>query len=198
LFLARPFLLRSSARCRTWSAASRSTKRPPIIWKIRPTGARTFPRKADRIIGYLRPRANLIRIVLPRRFNWTLWSFAEFTSCPEHGTCLGHRSSPRRERGIVDFPRYKPLLDLILGNDDTNISLARAHEPGVFDGDVNIFSAVPDEGDQSMQDWRPYVTGEINGCPIACIHQEMMSTESLILYRQQLKLLLETEGACIE
>ena len=42
-----------------------------------------------------------------------------------------------RERGIVEFPRYKPLLDLIVRNDDTNIALARAHEPGVFDGDVD-------------------------------------------------------------
>ncbi|OMC25276.1 hypothetical protein A5739_03810 [Mycobacterium colombiense] len=103
-----------------------------------------------------------------------------------------------RERGFVDFPRYKPLLELIVRNDDTNIGLARAHEPGVFNGDVNIFAAVLDEGDQSMQDWRPYVTGNINSYPIACMHQEMMSTESLVLYGQLLKALLETEGACIE
>jgi amino acid adenylation domain-containing protein len=103
-----------------------------------------------------------------------------------------------RERGFVDFPRYKPLLDLIVRNDDANIGLARAHEPGVFNGDVNIFAAVSDEGDQSMQDWRPYVTGNINSYPIACMHQEMMSTESLALYGQLLKALLETEGACIE
>ncbi|OSC19489.1 non-ribosomal peptide synthetase, partial [Mycobacterium vulneris] len=103
-----------------------------------------------------------------------------------------------RERGIVDFPRYKPLLDLIVRNDDKNIALAQAHEPGVFDGDVNIFSALPDEGDQSMQDWRPYVAGNLNSYPIDCVHQEMMSAESLSLYGQQLKLLLETEGACIE
>ena len=32
-------------------SASRNTKRPPIIWKIRLIGAGTFPRKADRIIG---------------------------------------------------------------------------------------------------------------------------------------------------
>ncbi|ORA07455.1 thioesterase domain-containing protein, partial [Mycobacterium arosiense] len=103
-----------------------------------------------------------------------------------------------RERGIVDFPLYKPLLDLIVRNDETNIALARAHEPGVFNGDVITFSARPDEGDQSMQDWRPYVTGDINDYLVDCVHQEMMSTESLTLYGQQLRLLLETEGACIE
>ena len=102
-----------------------------------------------------------------------------------------------RERGIVEFPRYKPLLALIVRNDDTNLALARAHEPGVFNGDVDIFSAVGDEGDRSsspMQSWRPYVTGDINIYPIDCTHEEMMSTESLSLYGQQLKVLLEAEG----
>ena len=33
----------SSARCRTWLTASWNTKRPPIIWKIRPIGARNLP-----------------------------------------------------------------------------------------------------------------------------------------------------------
>ena len=106
-----------------------------------------------------------------------------------------------RERGIVEFPRYKPLLDLIVRNDDTNIALARAHEPGVFDGDADIFAAVGDESDQSsplVQSWRPYVTGDINIYPIDCTHQEMMSTESLSLYGRQLKMLLETEGARME
>jgi thioesterase domain-containing protein/acyl carrier protein len=106
-----------------------------------------------------------------------------------------------RERGIVEFPRYKPLLDLIVRNDDTNIALARAHEPGVFNGDAEIFAAVGDESDQSsplLQSWRPYVTGDINIYPIDCTHQEMMSAESLILYGQQLNMLLETEGARIE
>jgi hypothetical protein len=64
LFLARPFLLPSSARCRTWSAASWNTKRPPIISKIRPIGAGSFHRKADRIIGYPEPRESVIRIGL--------------------------------------------------------------------------------------------------------------------------------------
>jgi hypothetical protein len=43
-----------------------------------------------------RPRASVIRIGLLRRCNWTLWSFAEFKSYPTCGTCLDHRSSPRR------------------------------------------------------------------------------------------------------
>ena len=51
--------------------ASQHTKRPPIIWKIRPIGAGTFHRKADRIIGRPKPPASVIRIRLLRRFNWT-------------------------------------------------------------------------------------------------------------------------------
>ncbi|BCZ25599.1 hypothetical protein MTY59_54540 [Mycobacterium senriense] len=106
-----------------------------------------------------------------------------------------------RERGFVEFAQYKPLLDLIVRNDATNLALARVHEPGVFDGDVDIFAAVADEGDRASsatQSWRPYVAGNINSYPINCTHQEMMSTESLILFGQQLKLLLEIEGACME
>ena len=59
--------------------------------RIRPIGPGTFHRKVNRIIGCPRPRASVIRIRLLRRFNWTLRSFAEFTSCPTRGTCLDHR-----------------------------------------------------------------------------------------------------------
>src|ERR1700756_1704398 len=82
LFLARPFLLPCSARCGIWLIASQNKKRPRIIWKIRPIGLGTFPRKADRIIGCPRPRARVIRIGLLRRCNWTLGSFAGLTSYP--------------------------------------------------------------------------------------------------------------------
>ncbi|WP_459974919.1 non-ribosomal peptide synthetase, partial [Mycobacterium sp. MUNTM1] len=106
-----------------------------------------------------------------------------------------------RERGFVEFAQYKPLLDLIIRNDDTNIALARAHEPGVYNGDVEIFSAMGDEDDQSSpttQSWRPYVAGNITSYPVNCAHKEMMSAESLSQYGRQLKALLETENARIE
>jgi thioesterase domain-containing protein len=102
-----------------------------------------------------------------------------------------------RQRGIVELSRYKQLLDLGVQNINSNRALYRAHEPGVFDGDITIFTAVRDEGDCSsplLQRWRPYITGGITIYPIDCTHQEMMSTESLILYGQQLKVLLEAEG----
>ncbi|MGV0069339.1 non-ribosomal peptide synthetase, partial [Mycobacterium colombiense] len=106
-----------------------------------------------------------------------------------------------RERGIVEFARYKQLLDLGVHNIDSNRALSEGHEPGVFDGDVTIFSAVGDEGDQSLpplQSWRPYVTGDINSYPVDCGHQEMLNPESLGLYGRQLKFLLEPEGARTE
>ncbi|WP_201406260.1 non-ribosomal peptide synthetase [Mycobacterium intracellulare] len=106
-----------------------------------------------------------------------------------------------RERGIVELARYKPLLDSIVRNDDTNLALARDHEPGVFNGDVDVFAAVGDDDDQSsspLQSWRPHITGEIHCYAVDSRHQEMLNTESLIQYGQQLKVLLELEGARTE
>ena len=39
---------------------------------IRPIGRGTFRRKANRVIGWRTPRAGVIGMSLPRRFNWTL------------------------------------------------------------------------------------------------------------------------------
>ena len=96
LFLTHPFLLHSSARCRTSFAASRITKRPPNIWKIRPIGAGPFHRKVDPMIGGPKPWVRMIRIGLLPQFDWTPRSFAGLTSYLTYGTCLDHRSSPRR------------------------------------------------------------------------------------------------------
>ncbi|VBA35113.1 Dimodular nonribosomal peptide synthase [Mycobacterium pseudokansasii] len=95
-----------------------------------------------------------------------------------------------REPGGVEFPRYKQLLDLFIQNITTGMALYRTHEPDVFDGDVIIFSAVRGECDRSsslLRSWRPYVAGDITVYPIDCTHQEMLTTESLNMYGQQLK-----------
>jgi thioesterase domain-containing protein len=95
-----------------------------------------------------------------------------------------------RERGAVEFPRYKQLLDLIVQNLNSNTALHRAHEPRVFDGDIVIFLAVRDESDRSsslLQSWRPYVVGDITVYSIDCTHQGMLTTESLSMYGKQLK-----------
>jgi thioesterase domain-containing protein len=98
-----------------------------------------------------------------------------------------------RERGAVEFSRYKQLLDLLVQNHNSNVALHRAHDPGVFHGDIIIFSAARDESDRSSslrQSWRPYVAGDITAYPIDCTHQEMLTTESLSMYGKQLKYLL--------
>jgi thioesterase domain-containing protein/acyl carrier protein len=95
-----------------------------------------------------------------------------------------------RERGAVEFPRYKQLLDLIVQNLNSSMALHRAHEPGVFDGDIIIFSAARDESDRSsspLQNWRAYVAGDITEYSINCTHEDMLTAESVSMYGKQLK-----------
>ena len=99
-----------------------------------------------------------------------------------------------RERAALEFPRYKQLLDWIVQNLDNNRALHRAHDPGVFDGDMIMFSAVRGESDRSsshVQGWRHYVAGDITEYLIDSSHEEMLTAESLSLYGQQLKFALE-------
>jgi hypothetical protein len=94
-----------------------------------------------------------------------------------------------RERGAVEFTRYEQLLDSIVQNLNNSVVLQRAHEPGVFDGDAIIFSALPDAEipSWSPESWRPYITGHIKEYSIDCRHEDMLTTESVSLYGQQLK-----------
>ena len=99
-----------------------------------------------------------------------------------------------RERGAVEFPRYKQYLDSIVQNLNSSVALQRAHEPGVFDGDIIIFSVVRDANDHSssaLESWRPYVAGDITEYSIDCAHKDMLTAESVSLYGQQLKFSLE-------
>jgi thioesterase domain-containing protein/acyl carrier protein len=103
-----------------------------------------------------------------------------------------------RKRGAAEFDRFKQLMDLILQNHNNNRALHRAHDPGVFDGDIIIFSAARDESDLNsspLQSWRPYVVGDITAHSIDCTHGDMVTAESLSLYGQQLKLSLEAKAA---
>jgi thioesterase domain-containing protein/acyl carrier protein len=100
-----------------------------------------------------------------------------------------------REQAAVEFTRYKQLRDLIVQNINTNMALYQAHEPGVFDGDIIIFSAVRDENDSGssgLQSWRPYIAGDITEYSIDCTHEDMLTAESVSLFGQQLKFSLET------
>ncbi|MGO9152815.1 non-ribosomal peptide synthetase, partial [Mycobacterium sp.] len=99
-----------------------------------------------------------------------------------------------RERAAVEFARYKQLRDFIVQNINTNMALYRAHEPGVFDGNIIVFSALQDDRIRSsspMESWRPYVAGHITEYSIGCTHADMLTAESLSLYGQQLKFSLE-------
>ena len=116
---------------------------------------------------------------------------------PEQGGALTYEQIEElvRERLALEFPGYKQLLDWIVQNLDNNQALQRAHEPGVFDGDTIMFSAVRDESDRSssrVQGWRPHVDGDITEYLVDCTHEEMLTAESLSLYGQQLKLSLES------
>ena len=83
LFLASPFLpaffgsLQDLVDCELEYEASDDYLEDQAYW------TRNFPRKAGRITGCRKARANVIRIGLLRRFNWTLRSFAESKSCAE-------------------------------------------------------------------------------------------------------------------
>jgi thioesterase domain-containing protein len=99
-----------------------------------------------------------------------------------------------RERGAVEFSRYKHLFDLMVQNLKSSMVMQRAHEPGVFDGDTIIFSALQEERIRSsslLESWRPYVAGHITEYSIDSRHIDMLTAESLSLYGQQLKFSLE-------
>jgi thioesterase domain-containing protein len=99
-----------------------------------------------------------------------------------------------RERAAAEFPRYKQLLDWIEQNLDDNRALQAAHEPGVWNGDIIVFSAEGDDSDSGsspLEEWRPYVAGDITEFAVDCTHEEMLTAESLSLYGQQINFLLE-------
>jgi thioesterase domain-containing protein len=100
----------------------------------------------------------------------------------------------RRQGEVVEFvlpPRQ--LFELVVQNYNANQLYLLDHVPDVFDGDTIIFSARSEnEKDSSNpENWRPYVAGEITVYPVDCGHDEMMATESLSIYAEQLKISLE-------
>ncbi|WP_276206960.1 non-ribosomal peptide synthetase [Mycobacterium sp. IS-1264] len=106
-----------------------------------------------------------------------------------------------RERAAVEFPQYEQLLgslvenlDLLVRNVNGNRALQRSHEPGVFDGDMIIFSAAQVESNRTscaLEAWRPYVAGDVTEYATDCAHEVMLTPESLRRYGQQIKSSLE-------
>jgi thioesterase domain-containing protein len=97
----------------------------------------------------------------------------------------------RQQQQVVLPPRQ--LFEFMVQRGHANQIYIRQHVPDVFDGDMIIFSARSEnENDSSrLQYWRPYVAGDITIYSVDCEHDEMMTTESLNMYGDQLKLLLE-------
>jgi thioesterase domain-containing protein len=118
---------------------------------------------------------------------------------PEESKPLTYRKAEhlicqREEAMELALPskQVREFLELIVQNMEASVLYLLEHVPGVFDGDMVIFSAAQRESDSSrLQSWRPYVAGDITEYSIDCTHEDMMTAESLSLYGQQLKFSLE-------
>jgi thioesterase domain-containing protein len=99
-----------------------------------------------------------------------------------------------RKWGAAEHDRFRQFMEFVLDNHNNNRALHRSHIPGVYDGDVILFTAARDQGDlnsPSLQSWRPFVAGDITTHSVDCTHGDMVTAESLSLYGDQLKLSLE-------
>src|SRR5262249_22171960 len=97
------------------------------------------------------------------------------------------------EQAAAEFSRNNQLLDTFVQCLIRNTELYGTHEPGVFDGDVVIFSAVRDAGARSSflrRSWRPHIVGHLAVYPTDCAHADMLTAESVSMYGDQLKQLL--------
>nr|CRL66696.1 linear gramicidin synthetase subunit D [Mycolicibacterium malmesburyense] len=94
-------------------------------------------------------------------------------------------------RFVIDL--LNENLDLLVNNMNRNRALQNAHSPGVFDGDIVIFSAVQDDDVRvsARVTWRPYVSGDITEFEVECPHEIMLAGESLTLYGEKLRVCLE-------
>ena len=85
----------------------------------------------------------------------------------------------------------KQLLDIMVKNISANLLYRSEHIPGLFDGDMIIFSARrTGSGLLLEQSWRPYVSGDITEYPVDCRHDEMLNVEVLRLFGVQLDVAL--------
>ncbi|WP_156656006.1 non-ribosomal peptide synthetase, partial [Mycobacterium sp. 852002-51971_SCH5477799-a] len=117
---------------------------------------------------------------------------------PEQGEQLTYELAEEliRQQGktveLILPPRQ--IFEFVVENYNSNGSHLRQHVPDVFDGDAIIFSARRDVGNESSdpQNWNPYVAGAITVYLVDCGHDDMMASESLTLYAEQLKQALDS------
>ncbi|OBK90416.1 hypothetical protein A5652_11710 [Mycobacterium sp. 1165178.9] len=101
-----------------------------------------------------------------------------------------------RQHEAIELSRHKDLLNLLVQNLNTNLAFYRAHQPGILDGGMTVFSATQDDSDRGtrlLESWRPYATGDISVYEVDCTHNEMLTTESTGRYGTQLKRLLDLD-----
>ncbi|WP_120313417.1 non-ribosomal peptide synthase/polyketide synthase, partial [Mycobacterium mantenii] len=101
-----------------------------------------------------------------------------------------------RESGVADGSRHRWLVDLLVRNLGDNIELYRLHEPGLFDGDISVFSAVRDQSDRGSllaRYWEPYASGDVLTYPVDCTHDEMLTAGSVQTYSERLRQLIRAE-----
>ncbi|WP_275580485.1 non-ribosomal peptide synthetase [Mycobacterium riyadhense] len=99
----------------------------------------------------------------------------------------------QREEELGPDAASKQLLEFMVENLKTVESYLSEHTPGVFAGNVIIFSAARSAVDRTsslLQCWRPYVAGDIAEYSVDCTHDDMLTTESLSMYGEQLSGLL--------
>ncbi len=100
----------------------------------------------------------------------------------------------RQQLEVVEFALpSNQLLEFMVQRVTSNQLHLQEHVPDVFDGDMVIFSAARSgNGNDSshLQSWRPYVAGDITAHSVDCTHHEMLTTGSLSMYGEQLKLAL--------
>uniref|UniRef100_UPI0006851D27 thioesterase domain-containing protein n=1 Tax=Mycobacterium sp. URHD0025 TaxID=1298864 RepID=UPI0006851D27 len=109
-----------------------------------------------------------------------------------------------RQHGSGEFALPpNQLVDFMTQSLSANWSLLVGHQPGVFDGDMVVFSAarrmriprirVRRPGvlarmafRYQQRSWQPYVSGNLTEHPVDCTHYEMLAATSLSAYGKQL------------
>ncbi len=117
---------------------------------------------------------------------------------PEQSAPLTYRQAAELIRQQLDVAEFvlppDRLLEFMVKSVTANQMYLAEHEPEVFDGDMVTFSAARSDNEKDssqLHSWRPYVAGDIRTYSVDCTHYEMLSTGSLSMYGEQLKLALE-------
>jgi thioesterase domain-containing protein/acyl carrier protein len=113
---------------------------------------------------------------------------------PEQSEPLTYQQAEELIHHQIPLPiaQLRVLLKFFLQNLKASFWYQLDHVPGVFDGDMVVFSTTQNEYNWDLPlHWRPYVTGDITEHPVDCRHLEMLSPESIMMYGEQLRNLLE-------